>query len=135
MKIFNQNDKITIQDIKEFENNYKSFLPYQYKDFMLTFNGGEISPNTFSKYGIEYDLLFFNSLEEIINLFEGEYNLIPKKSIPIAIIDGNDWIFISTDKSNNGQIFLGDSNTSIENSLDELILLSDSFNEFLDMFV
>lgn len=48
-KMSSKNPKISLQDIKQFEQEYDVTLPNQYVDFLLEYNG-DILKNLTSKY-------------------------------------------------------------------------------------
>lgn len=134
IKITSNNPILKNKEILSFEKKYKINLPDEYKTFISKYNGGEPSLRTFFDFkGNEYDLLFFNSLEEIEDFIEIYFDLIPEDMLPIGVIDGNSWVFISIKKSNNGMIFLGDSNTCRGIQESELNYISNSFNSFLNI--
>ena len=135
-KITSNNDKISKNDIVLFENKWNLKIPKDYKNFLLKFNGGEAYPEYFpEKKETTHRLLYFLDLNEMESYYEREFELIPENFIVIGIIDGNDWLFISTKLNTLGKIYLGDSNTCRGAEEDDLEFISDSFTNFLNIFV
>lgn len=133
MKIVSSNDKITNKEIINFERDFNINFPDDYKNFLLKFNGGEPYFKTFlTNDKCEYDIMYFYSLSQIQNTMKYEPELIPNGLIPIAIIDGGYFLFISTNKTGFGKIFFGDTNIYSESEEDDLLYMANNFTRFLE---
>lgn len=143
--------KIAEKNIVEIEKKYKISFPKEYKDFLLKYNGGECDPNGFifledsedsdsevrsffAIGGIDGDY----DLEENITIYTIEEKRLPNLYIPIAEDDLGNLICISCNESNYGFIYFWDheneceSEDNIADYMDNMFLLSESFNKFIN---
>jgi cell wall assembly regulator SMI1 len=150
MAVFSETGKkITNKQIIKIEKKIGCSFPVEYKNFLLTFNGGECEPcgYTFMENSVE-------SEGEIRSFFaiggiDGDYDLaenisdyvideqrMPSLYFPIAEDDGGNLICISCNSSDYGNIYCWDHENEcdkegINNYKDNMYLISLSFDEFI----
>ncbi len=99
--------KLTFEEIQEFENEFQIILPKELKDLLMKYNGGvfdgEMQDYAFSilrpiKYGV-------NTLEVAIDDLQLTEQHIPKEEIPFADDQGGNVFTISTKKEDYGNIY------------------------------
>ncbi len=139
---------IGIENIEDFENKYGILLPDDYKQFLLSKNGGKTEQRRFktndtTKKGVitsSVSMFFPLSIENEINLEEKlrSYNLmqvVPSNFLPIGIDPAGSLICLSIDGKERGSVYHCDMDYFEEdNELREeyIRLISKSFSEFVD---
>ncbi|KQO04980.1 SMI1/KNR4 family protein [Paenibacillus sp. Leaf72] len=133
-----QNEKITIDDISEFEFKYELKLPDQYKHFLLKFNGGYPQASTFKISDEEGESVvnkFYGigdmkgSLAKIFEILDGE---LPAGFISIANDPGGNEICIGIGEKYFGNIYLWIHDMDSDEEMSNMFLLSSSFDDFFD---
>jgi hypothetical protein len=155
MKLYDVGPKVTLEQVIEIEKTIGHQLPQQYKDFLLQFNGGEVSPDCFKvKYsgqewaeGLEEALLraFYSipeheyySFLENQEFYEGR---VPADTILIADTPGRDKILLGIEGENTGKIFYWNGSYEVDEEeqaeegfqadYSNVGFVANSFNEFL----
>ncbi len=145
MFLTNSDKNITIEEIEEIEKELDIIFPSELKNFYLKYNGGRPNKKFFIIDGFieNYEVISFKSMLEnkrdlsILKHYTIgiEKGYLIKNLIPFAsTFDGN---FLCINKV--GEVYYytidtWDFNLSLSNNLKEnLYLLANSFNEFLDM--
>ncbi|QLG39188.1 SMI1/KNR4 family protein [Paenibacillus sp. FSL W7-1088] len=132
------NEKITINDINEFEGKYDLKLPEQYVDFLLKFNGGYPQVSTFKISDEEGESVvnkFYGigdmkgNLSKVFEVLDGE---LPEGFISIASDPGGNEICIGTSEKYFGKVYLWMHDMESNKEMDNMFLLNNSFNDFFD---
>jgi hypothetical protein len=136
---FADND-ITISKIEEMEKKIQCKIPESYKEFILKNNGGHPTPDMFvcnenqgknlandRTMDVAY-IGYFIPIESAVSFYSSGYF---DGLIPITDAEGGQYICISLNKENYGEIvyFIPEDSTNEENS--HLYHLADNFDEFL----
>ena len=150
MVLINNAEKLSQEDIEEFENEVGINFPEDYKSFMLESNGGTPKENWLYDFFDEvteaentsvirkFFSLFkdesakFGNIRKIYNIMTGE-ETIPADMLPIADDSGGNVIAISLNKADFGYVYF------INHEYDDLDTgylvkskISESFSGFLD---
>lgn len=104
----------TLSEISDFEREIKNYLPDDYKDFLMKYNGGKPQPDSFRFFSGRADASSvdrFLSLgkeknSNLLKYYNNYKNRIPLGFIPIAHDAGGNLIIMEL-KSNGNNIFLG----------------------------
>ena len=121
--------KITTNDLDLFQKSISQKLPHEYKDFLITNNGGRPKKNIFKTlYGqYETDIQFFFGLTEGVYDLKANYKdfstRFDKNFLPIAISSGGDLIILNL---NNENVLYLDSD------IQKFFLIDESFQSFID---
>lgn len=128
-KITNKGSKIYLKNISDWEIKNNVNLPDDYKNFLLKYNGGNPSLNTFnSKKGKIYQILSFFELSNILDEKYVDYDsYIPKYMYPIGNDSGGNLILISLEKDTYGNIIYWSHESS------EIEIIENSFNNFFNI--
>lgn len=128
----------TSSAITELESIASGVLPDDYRNFILSTNGGK--PNLDSIFVPNHGwttIQHFSPLVCRINsitlshLIKVTYkDRIPKTHLPIATTPGGSWFLLSLNKENHGNIFFWDHERE-DDSLGGLLLTADCFSTFL----
>jgi hypothetical protein len=123
---------ITVEELNIFETLIRKKLPQDYRQHMLTYNGGMVEENNIehknfkeggrgisSFYPIKYG---YDTMEE---LFEDLNGVIPEDYLLIGKCDNGGYILISLNKDTYGKTIVWYSDGEIDN-------LSDSFTQLLN---
>jgi hypothetical protein len=90
MAIINsENEKISLENIKIFEEKYNVTLPEEFKRFLLEYNGGDVKPNVFkisdehgeSALNTLYGLDISSEYDELSNVFDSLEGELPENFI------------------------------------------------------
>lgn len=138
--IYNTNEKIKLKNIEEFEAKYAVFLPVQYRDFLLEYNGGNVKPNVFKISDDEgetalntlYGLDINESYDELSSVFDSLYGEIPNEFISIGDDSGGNQICLGTSEEYAGKIYIFLHDIEPTEKMSNMFLISDSFDSFLD---
>ena len=145
---------ITEKDIIDFENKYDFKLPKEYKDFLLSYNGGylpysiKLDENYYdleNVYSNNTEVNRFYSLQETTGLLESDHvycedgifsqNFIPNKLSPFATDHVGYYIFyIGVGENNLGKIYSYDHQGDLCEPGEELKYLCESFTDFVNGF-
>ncbi|MGD6961009.1 SMI1/KNR4 family protein [Fictibacillus phosphorivorans] len=139
--IESNNEKISIETIKQFENENEVKLTEKYKKFLLQWNGGYPSASTFKisdEKGHSVLNVFngigdmYDNLEKVIDIYE--YRL-PNGFIPIADDSAGNVICLGTNESYYENIYFWDHEQESENPNDmsNMYFLANDINKFLSM--
>ncbi|MFF2094561.1 SMI1/KNR4 family protein [Paenibacillus sp. NPDC058174] len=139
---------IDIQDIEDFENKYDILFPDDYRQFLVSKNGGKTEQRRFktndaTKKGVvtsSISMFFPLSIENEINLEEKlrSYNLaqvVPSNLLPIGIDPVESLICLSIDGKDRGSVYHCDMDYFEEDNelrVEYIRLISKSFSEFVD---
>src|SRR5690625_1089796 len=141
VKMTDTNSKLTLEDIKDFEQENNIRLTTNYKDFLLKWNGGYIEPHLFyisDKQGVSAMNIFNgigdfdDSLDEYIDILD--YRL-PEGFIPIGDDSNGNQVCLGTLQPHYDHIYFWDHEN--ESDLDEpdmsnMYFLASNIWEFLD---
>lgn len=120
-------EKISNDELLEFEQSIGYELPRSYKKFILKNNGGVPSNKYFSEFSIALFFSFKYGKMTIDKIYKEFNNLVPKGFIAIADEPGGDFICINLNTDQNyGHIFY------ISHDNDVPLLVAESFEQFLD---
>ncbi|WP_088825273.1 SMI1/KNR4 family protein [Listeria goaensis] len=138
-EMINPNEKITEQDILAFEKRHNIYLPGEYIDFLLKYNGGyskqsvfQISPDEGNSlvnkfYGIGN---MQGNLDRVIDNLDDD---LPEGFISIGYDPAGNEICLGTKNSKyEGQIYFWMHDMESNLKMDNMFLLSTDFTSFLD---
>lgn len=137
-KILNENPKISLQDIKQFEQEYDISLPKQYVEFLLEYNGGFPQESGFKISDDEGESLvnrFYgigdmkSNLGKVYDVLEGE---IPEDFISIANDPAGNEILLGVSGEYRGKVYFWIHDMESEEEMDNMFILANSFYEFFD---
>lgn len=137
-KILSENPKISLQDIKKFEEEYDIELPKQYIQFLLEYNGGFPQESGFQISDEEGESLvnkFYgignmkSNLGKVYEVLEGE---IPEDFISIANDPAGNEILLGVSGEYQGNVYFWIHDIAPEEEMDNMFILADSFYEFFD---
>ncbi|KGX89727.1 hypothetical protein N781_16000 [Pontibacillus halophilus JSM 076056 = DSM 19796] len=135
-KMLSVNPKVSLQDIKQFEQEYEVTLPKQYVDFLLEYNGGFPQQSNFKISDDEGESLvnkFYGigdmkgNLGEVFEILEGE---IPEEFISIGHDPGGNEILLGVSGEDQGKVYFWIHDVEPEDEMDNMHILADSFTEF-----
>ena len=134
----------SMEKVSQFDSHYDIHLPTDYAQFLFEYGGRFVEENYYYKalerspYTSEdgYDsasYFFGNDIVENMDIYGDEWE---QKLIPIAEVDGGDFICLGVKDDYIGKIFFWmHDNPREENLRDELFLVANSFKEFMKSFV
>lgn len=137
-KMLSKNPKVSLQDIKQFEQDYDITLPNQYVDFLLEYNGGFPQESNFkiSNDGGESLVNKFygigdmkSNLGKVFEVLEGE---IPEDFISIANDPAGNEILLGINGEYQGKLYFWIHDIEPEEDMDNMFILADSFVEFFN---
>ncbi|QNK48657.1 SMI1/KNR4 family protein [Brevibacterium sp. PAMC23299] len=137
-KMSSKNPKISLQDIKQFEQEYDVTLPKQYVDFLLEYNGGYPQESNFRISDDEGESLvnkFYgigdmkSNLAKVFEILEGE---IPEDFVSIANDPGGNEILLGVSGEYPGKVYFWIHDIEPEDEMGNMFILADSFAEFLN---
>lgn len=132
------NEKITINEIREFQEQYGIRLPDQYIDFLLKYNGGYPEASTFKISNEEGESVvnkFYGigdmkgSLAKVFEVLDGE---LPEGFISIGSDPGGNEICIGIDMKYFGKIYFWVHDIESVEEMDNMYLLNNSFKDFFN---
>lgn len=132
------NEKITINEVREFEGQYALNLPKQYIDFLLKYNGGYPEASTFKISDDEGESIvnkFYGigdmkgNLAKVFEALDGE---LPEGCISIGSDSGGNEICIGISEEYFGKIYFWMHDMESDEEMDNMYFLSNSFNDFFD---
>ena len=149
------NEKVSEENILEFEKKYSFSLPEDYKKLLLIYNGGYFSSSvkidekyydSINSYSEKTHINEFYSLQEIIEIFENDSideedkfyseKIIPNKLVPIAVDYSSIFRFyIGAGDNNQGKVYSYDHQLEYSKKGDELKCLCNSFTDFISGFM
>ncbi|MDX2248300.1 MAG: SMI1/KNR4 family protein [Bacteroidia bacterium] len=136
--------------IDEIEQITGLSLPEEYKNHLLTYNGGRCHPNRFSFYengkitssAIDWFLAIYegkyNNLKTYINSYKMEEKRLPQHILPIARDPGGNLVCISCMGEDFGYIYFWDHEKEVDfqapdhDEYSNLYLVAKTFQNFLD---
>jgi len=134
---------LTIDQIEGVEQRLKLKLPYEYKEFLMKYNGGIPSSNIVTYYDhlgrstrsvVDYFLAIYDEYGYDNLVIKYEYfissNRIPLGILPIASDPFGNLICISTREKDNGKIYFLDHELD-QSDYGNLGVISNNFSEFL----
>ncbi|MED0932880.1 SMI1/KNR4 family protein [Bacillus mobilis] len=137
-KMLSENLKVSLQDIKQFEQEYNVTLPKQYVDFLLEYNGGFPQESSFKISDDEGESLvnkFYgigdmkSNLGKVFEVLEGE---IPEEFISIANDPAGNEILLGVNGDFQGKVYFWIHDIEPEDEMDNMFILADSFVEFFN---
>ncbi|MGE7184012.1 SMI1/KNR4 family protein [Peribacillus sp. NPDC006672] len=137
-KMRSKNPKISLQDIKQFEQEYDITLPKQYVDFLLEYNGGYPQESNFRISDDEGENLvnkFYgigdmkNNLAKVFEVLEGE---IPEDFISIANDPGGNEVLLGVSGEYQGKVYFWVHDIETEDEIGNMYILADSFARFFN---
>jgi hypothetical protein len=126
----NEHRPATEQDVQSLEMAIHAVLPYDYRQFLLRYNGGYPEPRGFCG-GTEVLDCFFGFCQKSRCLWCEYYacrDVLPDSVIPIADDPGGNYISLAVYKPDCGKVYFWD------HEADTLTPLAESFTSFLDSF-
>ncbi|MFF2484317.1 SMI1/KNR4 family protein [Paenibacillus sp. NPDC058071] len=132
------NEKITINEVREFESQYGLKLPEPYIDFLLKYNRGypELSIFKISDEEGESVLNDFYGIgdmkDSLAKVFEVLDGVLPEGFISIGSDPGGNEICIGISEEYFGQIYFWMHDMESVEEMDNMFLLSSSFKDFFD---
>lgn len=139
-RVISSNEKLSLEQIEQFEvrNNLK--LPEKYKTFLLKWNGGYTEPSLFS-ISEEQGTSVVNVLNGIGNMYDNldkvidiyEYRL-PEGFVPIGDDPGGNVICLGTKEPYYENIYFWDHEEEPEDSEDmsNMYFLANNIDDFID---
>ncbi|OBW59799.1 SMI1 / KNR4 family protein [Solibacillus silvestris] len=137
-KMLSVNPKISLQDIKQFEQEYEVTLPKQYVDFLLEYNGGFPQKSNFKLPDDEGESLvnkFYgigdmkSNLGKVFVVLEGE---IPEDFISIGNDPGGNEILLGVNGEYQGKVYFWIHDIEPEDEMDNMFILAGNFTEFFN---
>ncbi|TCJ82427.1 UNVERIFIED_ORG: SMI1/KNR4 family protein SUKH-1 [Bacillus cereus] len=137
-KMLSENLKVSLQDIKQFEQEYNVTLPKQYVDFLLEYNGGFPQESSFKISDDEGESLvnkFYgigdmkSNLGKVFEVLEGE---IPEDFISIANDPAGNEILLGVNGDFQGKVYFWIHDIEPEDEMNNMFILADSFVEFFN---
>lgn len=139
VKIISSYERISLEEIKNFETEYNVNLPERYKGFLLNWNGGYPEPSMFEisvEKGVSVIDHFFgigdeeSDLSDYIDVYE--YRL-PTGFVPIAYDPGGNVICLGTKDPYYDNIYFWDhENEQGDNeNMSKMYFLANNIDEFL----
>ncbi|MFN4151808.1 MAG: SMI1/KNR4 family protein, partial [Candidatus Sericytochromatia bacterium] len=100
-----QTNKVSLDEIINFESKVKILLPKDYKDFLLKYNGGVLENNEYKIYlppeknkkrgkNLYFSIWSLERLDSLLELFEDKILIIDNRMLSIGDLDGGG-IYIS----------------------------------------
>lgn len=132
------NPKISLQDIKQFEQEYEVTLPKKYVDFLLEYNGGFPQKSNFKLPDYEGESLvnkFYgigdmkSNLGKVFVVLEGE---IPEDFISIGNDPGGNEILLGVNGEYQGKVYFWIHDIEPEDEMDNMFILAGNFTEFFN---
>ena len=136
--MISENHKISLQDIKQFEQEYDVKLPKQYVDFLLKCNGGYPQESTFKISDVEGESIvnkFYGigdmkgNLGKVFEVLEGE---IPDGFVSIANDSGGNEILLGVNKKYQGKVYFWIHDLEPEYEMGNMFILAENFVEFFN---
>lgn len=139
--IENYLEKVSLEEVKVFEDKVGLVFPDDYKKFLIKHNGGTPSLDNFNFYGKEEGSTikrFFgvtsnskNSVDWILDVYEGR---LPKDFLPVADDLGGNLILLDCSFEQKGVFFWDheeEAEEGEEPTMDNMCYLSKNFDSFL----
>lgn len=132
------NEKITVDEVREFESKYVLKLPGQYIDFLLKYNGGYPEASTFKISDQEGESVvnkFYGigdmkgNLAKVFEVLDGE---LPQGFISIGNDPGGNEICIGISEEYFGKIYFWIHDMESDEEMGNMFFLANSFNDFFD---
>jgi hypothetical protein len=134
-------DRVSEDHIAQFEARIGATLPDSYKEFLLTWNGGEPSANVFTIADCDQSAildLFYGIADsrqpgDLETERANRLDDLPDWLLPIGHDPGGNCILLATSGENRGRVYYWDSRRFFECSTEEqnTYLLANTFGEFL----
>ncbi len=126
VEFFNVEKQIALFDIEKLESYVKLTFPSEYKEHLLTYNGGQCIPNIFEFS--ENNQITYSDIDWFLAIYEGEYDNLrkyidllkieskrmPSHILPIAHDSGGNLICISCGEKDYGFIYFWDHENEID---------------------
>jgi len=147
MQMTEHNNPTSEQEIQKFGELIHATLPYDYRNFLLKYNGGKpeyyIFPENDNTYQLALDLLHGLNTNNNYSDLKWNYNTytdrIMDSFIPIADEIGGDQFVLGVKGDFKGKVYLWDHNEELDNDKfqenilpDNMYLLADSFTDFME---
>ncbi|MDA7026852.1 SMI1/KNR4 family protein [Bacillus sp. CLL-7-23] len=138
--VTSENEKVSLENIKTFEDDYNVTLPEEYKNFLLEYNGGDVNPNVFkisdeqgeSALNTLYGLNISAEYDELSSVFDSLEGELPQELLSIGDDSGGNQICIGISGNYFGKIYIWMHDIEEGEYMDNVFFLANNFNEFLD---
>ena len=145
VNIVNVNHSITDLNISTFEKEFGLSLPEEYKNFLLTYNGGKPKPRSFD-YKLKDGRSWSGGIRDFFGLGLDDwedlrfyYSLykdrIPKQMLPVGNDDGGNLVLLGLTHSMKGNVYFWDHNEESDDenlpTYDNIYFIANNFKEFL----
>lgn len=148
-KVHESKQPLNSDRLKEFEHKFEMTLPNDYRDFLLTYNGGYPEPDGFWIQGMDGN---GSLVDRFLGIHGGEHdNLlgyleiykerIPPNFLPIAHDPGGNLICMSVEGEDKGKIYFWDHEEEADPDQGEtagyqnVYLIADSFTDFFENLI
>ncbi|MCM3170799.1 MULTISPECIES: SMI1/KNR4 family protein [unclassified Paenibacillus] len=130
-------DKVSLEQIENFENTTNIKLPTLYRDFLLEYNGGRVQPNVFkissdegeSALNIFYGIGSMRSnLEKKFDFFD---DILEIGFIPIASDSGGNQVCLGVTEEFYEQIYFWIHDEEYDEAMENMFFLAKNINEFI----
>ncbi|WP_152658616.1 SMI1/KNR4 family protein [Oceanobacillus sp. CFH 90083] len=131
-------DKLSLNELEDFEIEQGLNFPESYRDFLLKYNGGYVNPNVFyisseegeSAINIFYGIgNMYNNLEKKLDLFD---DLIDIGFIPIASDSGGNQICLGVNEKYFEQVYFWNHEQETDELMESMHYLGENINKFLN---
>ncbi|MGE6599596.1 SMI1/KNR4 family protein [Bacillus proteolyticus] len=128
-----------MKDVENFELEQNIKFPKEYKEFLLTFNGGypqlslfKISEEGESIVNVFYGLNISKSYDELSNAYESLGGEIPEGFISIGDDSGGNQICLGVNDEYYGKLYFGFHGIEDNDEVSNMFFLANNFREFLN---
>lgn len=136
----NNHQRLTVDELMEFECTHDLMLPAEYRDFLLKHNGGKPQLNIFSDdrvinyfFAIKTLLRDHYAIQWYMDMYQDRY---PHGMLPIASAGGGDLILIGLSHDQASKIYYWNHHFEAEDHAedywDNITFIADSFSQFLN---
>jgi cell wall assembly regulator SMI1 len=149
IRIYESEKKISPRKLAAVEQKLSIKLPKEYRDFLLSHNGGRPEPDGFLAINdrgeetdscVDWFLAIYNgeddNFEDNFRAYKIEDVRLPDELVPIATDPGGNLICIAVDGPKCGAVYFWDhemeAGTGEKPSYDNVYLIANSFNAFVD---
>ncbi len=148
--INNERTKLNIRDINLLENNFDIKLPEDYKNFLLTHNGGYPEKDCYSFIDVEnasnlkrflafYDIkvdFHVQIYDDLVKEYLKLKDRIPQECIPIARDSGGNYVCLGIKGSEYGKVYFWDHEEEADEgehpTFANMYLLANNFTDFIN---
>lgn len=148
LSIRNSSEQLSLEEITAIEDRLDICLPIEYRDFLLTNNGGRPRPDIFrfekasGRYGtscvhwfLKVDNGEYNNFQSYFETYKVERQRLPDELIPVANDPGGNLICIAVSGDCTGAVYFWDHDTECDDgevpTYENVFLIANTFKEFL----